>query len=87
MSKYLVFVLAVLTIASCAIGIQCIGNDKTKASNKKFLVYMLIAAIVSLIGSAFAILKSGKKVTGAETTNINIARGNANAGPAGLKQN
>lgn len=88
MSKYLVFVMSVLTIASTAIGIQCIGDDKTKASNKKFLVYMLIAAILALLGSGFMIyssLKSSGKVV-VETTTTNVARGNVQAAPAGLKQ-
>ncbi|NBS67515.1 hypothetical protein EBT31_01185 [bacterium] len=89
MSKYLVFVMSVLTIASTAIGIQCIGDDKAKASNKKFLVYMLIAAILALLGSGFMIYRSmrgnpGKVVV--ETTTTNVARGNVNAAPAGLKQ-
>jgi hypothetical protein len=85
MSKYLVFVMSVLTIASTAIGIQCIGDDKTKASNKKFLVYMLIAAILALLGSGFMIFKRPAKVV-VETTSVNMARGNVNAAPAGLKQ-
>jgi hypothetical protein len=87
MSKYLVFVMSVLTIASCSIGIQCIGDDKTKASNKKFLVYMLIAAILALLGSGFMIYKgmrgSPAKVV-VETTTANVARGNVQAAPAGL---
>lgn len=86
MSKYLVFVMSVLTIASTAIGIQCIGDDKTKASNKKFLVYMLIAAILALLGSGFMIyrsLKSPGKVV-VETTTTNVARGNVQAAPAGV---
>ena len=80
--------MSVLTIASTAIGIQCIGDDKTKASNKKFLVYMLIAAILALLGSGFMIyssLKSSGKVV-VETTTTNVARGNVQAAPAGLKQ-
>jgi hypothetical protein len=85
MSKYLVFVMSVLVIASTAIGIQCIGDDKTKASNKKFLVYMLIAAILALMGSGFMIFKRPAKVV-VETTSVNMARGNVNAAPAGLKQ-
>jgi hypothetical protein len=85
MSKYLVFVMSVLTIASTAIGIQCIGDDKTKASNKKFLVYMLIAAILALLLSGFMIFKRPAKVV-VETTSVNMARGNVNAAPAGLKQ-
>jgi hypothetical protein len=85
MSKYLVFVMSVLTIASTAIGIQCIGDDKTKASNKKFLVYMLIAAILALLASGFMIFKRPAKVV-VETTSVNMARGNVNAAPAGLKQ-
>jgi hypothetical protein len=85
MSKYLVFVMSVLVIASTAIGIQCIGDDKTKASNKKFLVYMLIAAILALLGSGFMIFKRPAKVV-VETTSVNMARGNVSAAPAGLKQ-
>jgi hypothetical protein len=77
--------MSVLTIASTAIGIQCIGDDKTKASNKKFLVYMLIAAILALLGSGFMIFKRPAKVV-VETTSVNMARGNVNAAPAGLKQ-
>lgn len=87
MSKYLVFVMSVLTIASTAIGIQCIGDDKTKASNKKFLVYMLIAAILALLGSGFMIYSSMKGNPGkvvVETTTANVARGNVQAVPAGV---
>lgn len=85
MSKYIVFVMAILIIAATAIGIQCIGDDKTKASNKKYLVYMLVGALVALIGSGFMIFKRPAKVV-VETTNVNMARGNVNAAPAGLKQ-
>lgn len=85
MSKYIVFVMAILIIAATAIGIQCIGDDKTKASNKKYLVYMLVGSILALIGSGFMIFKRPAKVV-VETTNVNMARGNVNAAPAGLKQ-
>lgn len=77
--------MAILIIAATAIGIQCIGDDKTKASNKKYLVYMLVGALVALIGSGFMIFKRPAKVV-VETTNVNMARGNVNAAPAGLKQ-
>lgn len=77
--------MAVLVIASTAIGIQCIGADKTKESNKKFLVYMLIAAILALLGSGFMIFRRPAKVA-VETTSVNMARGNVNAAPAGMKQ-
>jgi hypothetical protein len=85
MSKYIVFLMAILIIAATSIGIQCIGDDKTKASNKKYLVYMLIGAILALLGSGFMIFKRPAKVV-VETTNVNMARGNVNAAPAGLKQ-
>lgn len=83
-AKYAVFLFSVLTIASTAIGIQCIGNDETKKRNKKFLVFMLMMAILGLLGSGFAIYSSQKvkKGVSVSTTTNNIARGNLNAGPA-----
>lgn len=46
----LTFIAAVLTIASTAIGIECINSCKDygdkKKSNKKFLIFMLVLAIL-----------------------------------------
>jgi hypothetical protein len=84
MSAYVAILTAVLTIASASIGIQCINAD-TKPSdatkrNKKFLVYMLIAAILVLILSGVMIFSSSKKkMITVETNSANIARGNINA--------
>lgn len=86
-AKYLVFLFSVLTIASTAIGIQCIGDDKTKARNKKFLIYMLVAAIFGVLGSGFMIYKSMKGKPDVETTTSNIARGNVAASPVGKGNN
>jgi cytochrome b subunit of formate dehydrogenase len=84
MSTYVAFLTAVLTIASASIGIQCINADTKQSEgtkrNKKFLVYMLIAAILVLILSGVMIFASSKKkMVVVETNSTNIARGNFNA--------
>jgi len=48
---FMILLFSVLTIASSAIGIQCIGKDTSKSSNKGFLIFMLIVAIFGVLGS------------------------------------
>lgn len=88
-AKYAVFLFSVLTVAATAIGIQCIGDDEKKKTNKKFLIFMLVMAIFGILGSGFAIYASQKvkQVVTVGTTTTNIARGNVAAMPAAVKQN
>jgi hypothetical protein len=48
-------ILSVLTIASSAIGIECIGSDEKKQTNKQFLIAMLIFAILGFVISILAL--------------------------------
>jgi hypothetical protein len=58
----LAIVLSVLTIASTAIGIQCIGDDDKKKTNKQFLVAMLIFAIIAFLISIGVIVYTAQQV-------------------------
>jgi len=65
------FATSVLAIAACSIGIQAIGelpdeedrttDEELKASNKHFLVILLVVAIFMLLISAYFLYSSFKK--------------------------
>lgn len=58
MYEFFALLLSVLIIASTSIGIQCIGKDESKKSNKGFLIAMLVVAILSTLGSGYFLFKS-----------------------------
>jgi hypothetical protein len=54
--------ISVLSIASCSIGIQAIGDvsqgTSTQKRNKQFLIVMLVMSIMALLFSGFLIYSS-----------------------------
>ena len=57
LAEFVALLLSVLIIASTSIGIQCIGSDTSKKSNKGFLIFMLVVAILSTLGSLYFLFK------------------------------
>ena len=57
LAEFVALLLSVLIIASTSIGIQCIGSDASKKSNKGFLIFMLVVAILSTLGSLYMLFK------------------------------
>ena len=56
---FLTLLLGILMIATSSIGIQCINKSETKtSSNKKFLIAMLVIAILAAL---FQLIRYGIK--------------------------
>ena len=72
---FMLLIISVLGIASNAIGVQCLGSDESKKSNKGFLLFMLVFSIVTTLLSMFYLFKKAKAVgvAGVGTAIINPA--------------
>ena len=49
--EFIAIVVSIMSIAGISIGIQCLNESKKSGSNKNFLIFLLVANILSFIGA------------------------------------